>query len=139
MDHARVDTEESQAADKRIGRDLERQRGERLVVAGLRVASVSFSSTPLIDGTSIGEGMYSTTASSMACTPLFLNAEPHITGTISLASVRRGYPADLLDAQRLTLEELLQQLLVALGRGFDQLLTPLLAFRTMSAGMSSSS
>jgi hypothetical protein len=33
------------------------------------------------------------TASSMACTPLFLKAEPHIIGTISLAMVRDAAPA----------------------------------------------
>ena len=36
---------------------------------------------------SIGEGRKSTTASSMGCTPLFLNAEPHSTGTNSNARV----------------------------------------------------
>jgi hypothetical protein len=42
---------------------------------------------------SVGAGMYSITASSIAWTPLFLNAEPHIIGTISLAIVRRRRPA----------------------------------------------
>ena len=36
---------------------------------------------PLIDGTSSGDGRKSTTASSSGCTPLFLNAEPQMTGT----------------------------------------------------------
>ena len=37
--------------------------------------------TPWIGGTSVGAGRKSTTASSSGCTPLFLNAEPHSTGT----------------------------------------------------------
>ena len=54
-----------------------------------RSASVSFlsSSTPLIAPTSVGDGMYSTIASNMAWTPLFLKAEPQKQGTISFASV----------------------------------------------------
>ena len=42
---------------------------------------------------SVGAGMNSITASSIACTPLFLNADPHIIGTISLAIVRWRSPA----------------------------------------------
>ena len=38
---------------------------------------------PLTGGMSIGDGMNSMTASSIACTPLFLNAVPQSTGTIS--------------------------------------------------------
>ena len=36
---------------------------------------------PLIDGTSSGDGRKSTTASSSGWTPLFLKADPQITGT----------------------------------------------------------
>ena len=36
---------------------------------------------PLTSGTSIGDGRKSITASSSGCTPLFLKAEPHSTGT----------------------------------------------------------
>ena len=43
--------------------------------------------TPWIGGTSSGDGRKSTTASSSGCTPLFLNAEPQITGTSLWASV----------------------------------------------------
>ena len=43
--------------------------------------SSEFGFTPLVGGTSRGEGRKSTTASSSGCTPLFLNAEPHNTGT----------------------------------------------------------
>ena len=42
---------------------------------------------PLIAGTSKGEGINSITASSIACTPLFLKAVPQVTSTISLARV----------------------------------------------------
>jgi hypothetical protein len=41
---------------------------------------------------SVGAGMYSITASSIACTPLFLNAEPQSIGTISLLIVRSRRP-----------------------------------------------
>ena len=42
---------------------------------------------------SIGDGMKSITASSMRCTPLFLNALPHSIGWISPAIVRMRMPA----------------------------------------------
>ena len=35
IQHARVDAEEGQLADERVGHDLERQRRELLVVVGL--------------------------------------------------------------------------------------------------------
>jgi hypothetical protein len=48
----------------------------------LRVISWSESTaTPFMSGTSSGDGRKSTTASSIGCTPLFLKAEPHSTGT----------------------------------------------------------
>ena len=43
--------------------------------------------TPLIAGTSNGDGKYSTTASSIGCTPLYLNADPHTTGKNSTDNV----------------------------------------------------
>src|SRR5437899_1090341 len=52
-----------------------------------------FSSSPLTGGISVGAGMKSITASSIACTPLFLNAEPQSIGTISLAIVRVRSPS----------------------------------------------
>ena len=82
---------------------------------------------PLIAGTSIGDGMKSMTASSSACTPLFLNAEPHIATTISLDSVRCAQAlANLVFRQARRLEKLLQQLLIGLGGGLDHLLAPFL-------------
>ncbi len=39
----------------------------------------------MIGGMSAGDGRYSMTASNMNCTPLFLSAEPHITGMIVFA------------------------------------------------------
>ena len=56
--------------------------------AARRSPVLPFSSSPFTGGMSIGAGMKSITASSIACTPLFLNAEPHSIGTISLAIVR---------------------------------------------------
>ena len=45
------------------------------------------SEIPTIAGLSKGEGRKWITASNIACTPLFLKAEPQITGTISLLRV----------------------------------------------------
>ncbi|MNM92465.1 hypothetical protein D3C81_1048020 [compost metagenome] len=56
--------------------------------AGWRSTSLSCSSWPMMGGTSSGDGRYSMTASSIACTPLFLKALPHSMGTISLRMVR---------------------------------------------------
>src|SRR6056297_3091333 len=56
-----------------------------------RVRSLS-SNSPSIARTSVGDGRYSITASSTACTPLFLNALPPSTGTNSLANVRIRIP-----------------------------------------------
>jgi hypothetical protein len=55
-----------------------------------RLPSVSSLSSfmPFIASTSVGDGKYSTTESSTACTPLFLKAEPQEQSTISLFSVR---------------------------------------------------
>ncbi len=58
-------------------------------------------SMPFTSGISIGEGMNSMMASSIACTPLFLNAEPHMHSTISPRSERSRKPApDLRLGQR---------------------------------------
>src|SRR2546427_8663772 len=56
----------------------------------LRVISTvsSSTSTPFTSGTSTGDGSSWITPSSMACTPLFLKAEPQYIGTISVARVR---------------------------------------------------
>ena len=62
------------------------------------------------------------TASSIACTPLFLNAVPHSIGTISLLIVRSAQALlDLLDRQLVRLEVLVHQLFVGLGGGLDHL------------------
>ena len=61
--------------------------------AALRSPSLPLSSSPATGGISVGAGMNSMTASSIAWTPLFLNAEPHSIGTISLAIVRSRNPA----------------------------------------------
>ena len=49
--------------------------------------------SPLTGGRRPAIGKYSTTASSMRCTPLFLNAEPHSIGGISPAMVRWRMPS----------------------------------------------
>ena len=93
---------------------------------------------PLTGGTSAGDGMYSMTASSIACTPLFLKAEPHCTRQISVRMRARAQPRlDLLDGELAVLEVLVHQLVVGLGRGLDQLLAPLRALgSSISAGTS---
>ena len=77
IERARVDAEERERADERIGHDLERERGERLrrrrPCGWLRCSS---SSMPATGGRSDGDGSNWTTASSIACTPLFLKAVP---------------------------------------------------------------
>ena len=45
-------------------------------------------SVPDTGGMSRGDGRKSTTASSIGCTPLFLNAEPQMTGTNGASSLR---------------------------------------------------
>ena len=51
--------------------------------------SLSLGSKPLTGGKSSGEGRKSTTASKSGCTPLFLKALPHNTGTILRLKVAR--------------------------------------------------
>ena len=62
---------------------LKASAGERRVVARPRARPPRRcpASMPSIGGTSSGDGRKSTTASSSGCTPLFLKAEPHSTGT----------------------------------------------------------
>ena len=128
LQHARVDAHEGQLADERVGHQLERQRGELLVVVGLaRRPSLSSSSVPGTGGMSIGDGMKSMTASSMRCTPLFLKAVPHSIGWISPAIVRVRMPS-LISASVSSpdFEVLVHQLFAGLGGGLDHLLAPLL-------------
>ena len=58
LDVARVDAEEGQLADERVGHDLEDQRRERLVVVGLALDDrlVVSGSMPLTGGMSSGDG-----------------------------------------------------------------------------------
>ena len=70
-----------------------------LAILNARAAKLSLSSAflvlsdpssriPLMAGLSVGEGKKSTMASNIAWTPLFLKADPQITGTISPLIVR---------------------------------------------------
>ena len=89
VDRARVDPEVGELAE-RVGHDLERQRGERLVdstALRVRISSSWFGLVPCVGGMSSGLGRKSMTASSIGWTPLFLNAEPHRIGTKSNARV----------------------------------------------------
>src|SRR3546814_3399480 len=60
--------------------------------SAVRVASFSSSSMPCTGGRSDGDGSRWITPSSMAWTPLFLNAVPQNTGTISTFRVRSRSP-----------------------------------------------
>src|SRR5437868_2152748 len=55
--------------------------------AALRSPSLPFSSSPVTGGMSVGAGMYSMTASSIACTPLFLSAQPLLHLLVDLEEV----------------------------------------------------
>src|SRR5918993_1154308 len=59
----------------------------------LRKSSFSSSSMPLTGGRSAGDGRKRMTASSIACTPLFLNAVPQNTGMMLVDSVPARTPA----------------------------------------------
>ena len=52
-----------------------------------RVTSSPPGLMPVTAGTSTGDGRKSTMASMSGCTPLFLKAEPHITGVMLMSSV----------------------------------------------------
>ena len=70
------------------------------VSSALRLSSFSSSSMPSTGGRSIGDGSSWITASSMACTPLFLNAVPQSTGITSTFSVRSRMPAMISASDR---------------------------------------
>ena len=61
-------------------------------------ASLLSGSVPVTGGMSSGDGRKSTTASSIGCTPLFLNAEPQMTGTNGAPSLRTDSMARLRSA-----------------------------------------
>ena len=67
------------------------------------------------------------TASSSACTPLFLNEAPQSTGTMAPAIGRLADGVlDLVERQLVAAEVLLHQLVVVLDRGLDDLVARLL-------------
>ena len=92
LERAGVDPDVGQLAQVRVAHDLERQRGERLVVA--RAARQDL--VLVADGVALDRARRraatagsATTASSMGWTPLFLNAEPH-EHRVELAGDRRA-------------------------------------------------
>ena len=58
LERARVDPEERELADERVGRDLEGERAERLAVVGRPddLGAAACGSRPIIGGTSSGDG-----------------------------------------------------------------------------------
>ena len=121
LELARVDPEVRELAVG-VGDDLERERANGSFSLALRSTGSPFMSMPSVGLMSIGAGRKSTTASSMGCTPLFLNAEPHSTGTNSNAKrsgADRGL--DLVDGQVLAFEVLLHQVIVDVRDRLEQL------------------
>ena len=77
---------------------------------------------------STGDGMKSITASSMRCTPLFLNAVPHSIGWISLAIVRVAQAALISSSVSSPASRyLFISSSLDFGRGLDHLLAPFFA------------
>jgi hypothetical protein len=67
--------------------------------------------------TSSGDGRYSTTASSIGCTPLFLNAEPREhRGELAGEVARRIAAFELVDRQVVAVEVLLASIVVGARR-----------------------
>ena len=77
---------------------------------------------PVTAATSIGDGRKSTTASSIGCTPLFLKAAPHSTGTNVLVIVPlRMHFFSVVIVRHLAVEIGLHGGVVHLDRHLDQL------------------
>jgi len=92
---------------------------------------------PLTSGISIGEGMNSMTASSNACTPLFLNAVPHMHSTISFLMERSRRPARIsLSDSCSPSRYLCMSVVVGFGRHLDHLARCFSASSLRFAGMS---
>ena len=90
------------------------------VSSALRLSSFSSSSMPLTGGRSIGDGSNWMTASSIACTPLFLNAVPQNTGIDFDAQRALAHAGDDLGLGQVALVEVLvHQLFGRLGGGLD--------------------
>ncbi len=93
--------------------------------SALRVRGSPRSLCPLTGGTSTGEGMYSTMASSTACTPLFLKAEPQVTRQISFLRARaRSRMLDLGVAEIAALEVFVEKIVRSFGGRLDHLGAP---------------
>ena len=91
---------------------------------------------PVTGGMSSGDGRKSTTASSSGCTPLFLNAEPQMTGTNAAFSLRTDSIVRLRSAALISLfgdllavQVLLEDRVVDFAHLFDELLAVLLGLR----------
>lgn len=87
----------------------------------LRLSATVSSSTsvPVTSGTSIGDGSSCTTPSSMACTPLFLNAEPQYIGTMSVAVVRTRRASMISASVSSSPPVLFHQLFAGFSRSLD--------------------
>src|SRR6266545_2403511 len=125
---ARVDTQEGQLAQVRVGRDLERERGERLGVArlplddlvrvlhGVTVDGRHVDRARQVRGDGVEQGLHA----------LVLERR---TGQHRGELARQGGAADagdqLLLGRRLALEVELHDLVVGLGQRLDQLVVPL--------------
>ena len=90
--------------------------------AGLRSTSLPLRSMPLMAPRSSGLGRKSTTASSSGCTPLFLKAEPHRTGTnLRPTTALRISALSVASSGSLPSRYCSHRLVVELDRRLDQL------------------
>jgi len=113
--HHRIHADEGELTDERVGHDLERERANGSSSPGLRKSGSPFSFAPFTGGMSTATAVIDH-GSSIACTPLFLNAEPHSIGTISLLMVRMRMPFFISSTDSsFRLEGICHQLLVGLG------------------------
>ena len=125
IQHARVDAEEGQVADERVGRDLERQRRERLLVIGVTL-TFRFVVVQALDRGHIDRRRHVIDhriehrlhALVLEC------GATHGDHDLTAQGARTQPVSDLIDTQGAALEKLVEQRLVALGSRLDHLAAP---------------
>ena len=129
LEHAGVDPEKGELPDVRVGHDLEDQGGKgRIIARGpLHRSRCRPGRCRRWPGPLEARAESRTTASSSGWTPLFLNAEPHRTGTSFSEIVPLRRPRRSSSSVRaVSFEVLLHQLIVRLTGRLDHLLARLL-------------
>ena len=133
IQRAGIDAEERQVADERIVQDLERQRRERLVVIGLARDRLAVRIDALDVGHLDRRGHELDHRIEQRLHALVLERRAaHAQHHFVLERAGLQAALDLLVGERLALEVLGDQVLVALGRRFDHLVAVLLALRPSS-------